>query len=181
VKVWRLYRFYDAVGRLLYIGQTWRPLARLIEHLEEQQWAHEIARWDVDPRSWTSEAEVLAVEEEAIRAERPLRNWVHNEGNPDRAWQPKVRSYRHPGRRTVAAPDRWRRLLGSPWTWWLAGWLATTVAALSAVTWAVDKADQVLTFRERGLTAVVLASVAVGWLWWRTQGRRRWRRWKRRR
>jgi hypothetical protein len=131
VKVYRLYRFYRADGVLLYVGQTGRePLARLIEHLYEQAWAHEIARWEVDPQVWHSEADVLAAELAAIRAEKPLRNWVGNEGNPDRAWMPKVAEYRHPGRRPAPVgrklSPRWRRRRN-----WAAGlgvgWLTVTV------------------------------------------------------
>lgn len=97
----RLYRFYDHAGRLLYIGQTGRmALIRAIEHLTEQVWADDVARWEVDPGEWWTEADVLAAEESAIRAEKPLRNWVHNEG-PHRQWMPKVREYRHPSRHRV--------------------------------------------------------------------------------
>lgn len=98
-KVFRLYRLFDADGRLLYIGQTGRmPLVRCIEHLIEQAWGGDVARWELDPQIFHSEAEVLAAEEAAIRAEKPLRNWIHNEG-PHRQWQPKVTEYRHPGSR----------------------------------------------------------------------------------
>jgi hypothetical protein len=122
VRVYRLYRFYRADGVLLYIGQTGRlPLARLIEHLYEQQWAHEIARWEVDPQVWHAEAEVLAAEEVAIKAEKPLRNWTHNEG-PHRQWQPKVAEYRHPGRRPTVEPrmdPKAKRGLA-----WMSAWFA---------------------------------------------------------
>ncbi len=75
---------------------------------------------------------------------------------------------------------RWRRLLRSPWTWWLSGWLATVVGALVAVSWLSDRTGQDLTWQARAWVAVVVATGAVGWLWWRLSGRRRWRRWMRR-
>jgi predicted GIY-YIG superfamily endonuclease len=177
VRVWRLYRVWRANGTLLYIGITGRePLARLIEHLYEQQWAHEIARWEVDPHEYASEVEALAAELAAIRSEKPIRNWVGNEG-PHRQWLPKVGSYRHSGRRPVAAPDRWRQVFGSPWTWWLSGWLVLTLATWSALVWAADKTGQDVPGRGLALTAAVLSTVVVGRLWWvfghhRRRGRR---------
>ncbi|GGM53071.1 hypothetical protein GCM10007977_063410 [Dactylosporangium sucinum] len=136
-KVWRLYRFYDTDSALLYIGQTGRePLARLIEHLHEQGWAGEIARWEVDPRVWHSEDEMLAAEEAAIRAERPRHNWQHNEGNPHRVYVPKVGSYRHPGRRPATTASRlsprWRRRRN-----WAAGFAGVWVA-VTLLTWWAD-------------------------------------------
>lgn len=122
IRVWRLYRLFDAVGRLLYIGQTCRPLARLIEHLEEQGWAAEIARWEVDPRSWWSEEEALAVETAAIRAEKPRYNWLGNEG-PHRVWVPKVAKYRHPGRRQKpSTPPPIGEVLWAWCVWWCRRW-----------------------------------------------------------
>jgi hypothetical protein len=128
VRVYRLYRFYDFEGRLLYIGQTGRrPLARLIEHLYEQQWAHEIARWEVDPRVWHSEVEVLAAEEAAIKVEKPIRNWVHNEG-PHRQWQPKVMEYRHPGRSTPTPRRAEMSRIAKRRVAWTGGWLVAFLA-----------------------------------------------------
>jgi hypothetical protein len=76
----RLYRFYDEHGALLYIGMTGRaPFRRLLEHICDKPWAREMARWEVDPRSFDTEAEVLAAERAAIRAEHPRYNVVHND------------------------------------------------------------------------------------------------------
>jgi hypothetical protein len=162
VKVWRLYRFYDADGVLLYIGQTGRmPLERLIEHLYEQGWAHEIARWEVDPRTWATEADVLAAEEAAIRVEKPCYNWQHNEG-PHRVWVPKVGSYRHPGRKPAPTPKlspRWRRLRN--WAAGLAaGWLAATLLLwwADAATAAVDMPGRTYPIAAAAFTALVPVS-----------------------
>lgn len=167
VQVWRLYRVWRADGTLLYIGVTGRePLARLIEHLYEQQWAHEVARWEVDPQPYYSEADVLAAEEAAIRAEKPLRNWIHNDG-PHRQWQPKVGAYRHPGRRQAAprpasAPSlspRWRRRRN-----WAAGltlgWAAVTLLLwwADAVWAAVDAPGRTYPIAALALTALLPAS-----------------------
>jgi hypothetical protein len=82
---YRLYRFYNADGDLLYIGQTGRyPLHRLGEHLRDKPWVAQIATWKVDPRVWVTETDVLRAEERAIRTEKPKHNVVHNDGRPFR-------------------------------------------------------------------------------------------------
>lgn len=122
LRAWRLYRVWRADGRLLYVGQSCRGLARLIEHLYEQAWAHEICRWELDPRAFSSEAEVLVAETAAIRAEKPLRNWTDNAGE-HRQWQPKVTSYRHPGRRQkVSSPPPLGEVLRAWVAWWCRRW-----------------------------------------------------------
>lgn len=184
VKVWRLYRFYDAGGTLLYIGQTGRmPLERLIEHLYEQGWAPEIARWEVDPRVWHSEADALAAEEAAIRAEKPRYNWQHNDG-PHRVWVPKVGHYRHPGRRAgvpVAGRSPVEAVLRSPWTWWLSVWVVAAVLLWWLLGVAAAHAGIGVPGASRLAVSAGLAAAAVARLWWVVVGRRWWRRVKRRR
>ncbi len=92
---WRLYRIYSHTGALLYIGITGRkaPIKRLGEHMAKKPWAAEIARWEIDPRVWATEAEVLAVEKAAIKSERPRYNVTHNRGpRPAPALVPAVAS-----------------------------------------------------------------------------------------
>lgn len=104
VACWRLYRFFDDAGELLYRGKTNEPIRRLLEHLRDQPWADEIATWQRDPRIFYSEAEALAAEKAAIRAERPRYNITHNGGNPNRI---DPRTMRRPAR--VPAQRRGRR------------------------------------------------------------------------
>lgn len=185
VQMWRLYRFWDSDGRLLYIGQTGRmPLIRALEHLIEQGWAGKIARWEVDPQPYYSEADVLAAEKAAIVAEMPVHNWEHNGGNPNRVWVPKVAGYRHPGRRATVAGSSarpgWKAVLLSPWAHWLLAWTGLLLAAWIGLGWAADKTGHRLTDGLRFEASAVVAAGATGWLWWRRRGRRIWRRWKRR-
>lgn len=92
VHPYRMYRFFAADGALLYIGITGRtPFERLMEHVCDKPWASEMARWEVDRRTWPNETASLAAEASAIRAERPRYNWEHNDGNPGRVWAPPVR------------------------------------------------------------------------------------------
>ncbi len=127
----RLYRFYGHDGGLLYVGVTGRlPFKRLMEHVCDKPWAGEMARWEVDPRTWATEAEVLAVEKATIRAERPKYNWAHNEGNPGRVWAPPIQPASRPAPRRPAPS---RPVPGRPGTLWR--WLSATLAFRTAVSW----------------------------------------------
>ncbi len=148
----------------------------------------------VEQGMWT-EAELDERERFHIERLKPRYNHEHNGGNPLRVpiyvarqqrdardaargvtpqtWAPP----RAPARRRLVA----KRVMCSPWTWWLAGWLAAVVGVLVAVSWAADKSGQDLTLLVRAWTAAIVATAGVGWLWWRWSGRRRWRRFWRRR
>ena len=67
-----LYRHYDDVGALLYVGVSLRPMMRLDEHMRSAEWRGEIARVDLEWFPTTSDA--LAAEREAIGAEAPQKN-----------------------------------------------------------------------------------------------------------
>lgn len=89
----------------------------------------------------------------------------------------KFEAQRHRAARDAARSPfaRWWpavcRVLRSRWTWWLVAWAAATVA--------LDVLGQNLTLRESAYgAAAVLGGV---WVWWRLEGRKRWRRWVRRR
>ncbi|MDX2697586.1 GIY-YIG nuclease family protein [Streptomyces ipomoeae] len=70
-----LYRFYDAVGALLYIGICSEPLKRWYTHAGKEWWP-EVETFRV---VWhPSRAEAERAETEAIRAERPRHNIVFN-------------------------------------------------------------------------------------------------------
>ncbi|TDC25051.1 hypothetical protein E1211_31270, partial [Micromonospora sp. 15K316] len=64
---------------LLYIGVTERTaVARWAEHLDDKDWAPQVACWERDPRVWASREAVEAAERAAIIAERPVHNVQHN-------------------------------------------------------------------------------------------------------
>jgi hypothetical protein len=73
----RIYRCYDATGRLLYIGSTSRLVAdRIANHAKTKAWWPEVVRITEETvHGWTAGR---LVEREAIIAERPLRNVAHN-------------------------------------------------------------------------------------------------------
>ncbi len=88
-----LYRIYvwdhDAyqrgqrVRRLGYIGESSRvPLTRLLEHLEDQPWGDLYCGHVVDETVYGCKRDVLAAEQAAVEAERPLYNIEFNLGSP---------------------------------------------------------------------------------------------------
>lgn len=173
-RTYRLYRFYDEAGALLYVGITGRlPFKRLMEHVCDKPWAPEMARWEVDPRAWATEAEVLAAEKVAIINERPKWNIAHNGNNPVRAATARPAQRWRPSQPVLATPTVMSRVLRSPVTWWLAAWLVTS----SAMWWALGRFGVVLPWPwHLGLSAATpVVLVLAGWWWWAKVGRR-WRR-----
>lgn len=69
-----VYRFFDARGRLLYVGRSANPKRRFAKHAAEQPWWHEVDRWQVE---WFPDGAAAAVEEtQRIRRDEPLYNIV---------------------------------------------------------------------------------------------------------
>jgi hypothetical protein len=72
-----LYRFFDADDRLLYIGISLSAVQRAAGHRHRQPWWDDVARMDVEHFPDVTRDEILRIEREAIRTERPLHNVVH--------------------------------------------------------------------------------------------------------
>ncbi|QLJ01510.1 GntR family transcriptional regulator [Streptomyces sp. NEAU-sy36] len=71
-----LYRLFDTDDRLLYVGISSEPKARMRDHAAEKSWWGDVATRDFewfDSRQEAAEAEI-----EAIRNEQPLHNHAHN-------------------------------------------------------------------------------------------------------
>jgi hypothetical protein len=101
---------------LVYIGITsrWNPVRRFEEHVEQQPWADTIPLHDpvlvvaarlfiLAPDTYCCELHAREAERDAILANRPLYNYEHNLGNPERITIPEQRTAR-------AARDQARRL-----------------------------------------------------------------------
>jgi excinuclease UvrABC nuclease subunit len=71
-----LYRLFDRVGTLLYIGISGSPEQRWMHHSEHKAWWSEVARIEFEWRA--SRDEALQLEAESIRTEMPLHNVHHN-------------------------------------------------------------------------------------------------------
>jgi predicted GIY-YIG superfamily endonuclease len=71
-----VYRFYDAAGDLLYVGQTTNLISRTTWHSSRSPWYSRIASHTITVAATRREA--LAMERDAIRTERPLYNVMHN-------------------------------------------------------------------------------------------------------
>lgn len=81
-----LYRYFDAAGRLLYVGISADPLVRME--------AHKGGRWWRSIRSATFEwfdtrREAMEAEKVAIKAEGPIHNVTHVDRDPDLILQPE--------------------------------------------------------------------------------------------
>lgn len=70
-----LYRFFDAAGRLLYVGQSKDPGSRFKQHERDKHWFPDVAEIRIERVA----AELIDdLEREAIRDEHPLHNIQHN-------------------------------------------------------------------------------------------------------
>lgn len=87
-----LYRAFDELGRLLYIGQTANPAVRLRKHAESKDWWSGVARIQLE--HFRSRDDIDRAEQIAIGAERPVLNVQHNAHRDDQATvTPIVRYY----------------------------------------------------------------------------------------
>lgn len=81
-----LYRHFDATGKLLYIGISLSAVHRLKQHTIDKAWADDIASMTVE--QYGSREEALEAERDAIIAEKPLWNVMHNKkSEPVNLWQ----------------------------------------------------------------------------------------------
>jgi predicted GIY-YIG superfamily endonuclease len=71
-----LYRYFDAEGRLLYVGISFSAVARASQHRSEKGWWPDVATMTVERHD--TRAEALAAEAIAIRTEKPLHNVIGN-------------------------------------------------------------------------------------------------------
>lgn len=67
-----LYRHFDPDGRLLYVGMSLSPIARLRQHIDASSWAERIAT--VKVQWFATREEAHEAERDAIRAEDPAHN-----------------------------------------------------------------------------------------------------------
>lgn len=73
-----LYRFYDRDNRLLYIGISLSAVERAGQHRADKPWWPDIARMEVQHLGTVTRREAEAIERDAIVAEKPKHNVVHN-------------------------------------------------------------------------------------------------------
>lgn len=71
-----LYRFYDSEGALLYVGITEVGAMRWNQHRKSKHWWSDVASTTVE--HFRTRPEALEAEKQAIIAERPIHNVVHN-------------------------------------------------------------------------------------------------------
>ncbi len=165
LREYRLYRFFNDAGELLYLGMTGRmSLERLLEHVKLKPWARDVACWERDPRIWRSEAECLEAERLAIIAERPIHNVAHNGNNRGPVAVRQVPARRpNPPR---SAPSVWVRVSRTLPFRVAVLWLALAVVVALLVGWLAVRVGQPLPVRwAAGVGAFAAAGVLVRW--WR--------------
>lgn len=72
-----LYRYYDADGRLLYVGISYNPISRQSQHSSSSAWYRECDR--MTAQWFATRFEALEAEAKAIRLENP----IHNKARPE--------------------------------------------------------------------------------------------------
>jgi predicted GIY-YIG superfamily endonuclease len=72
-----LYRFFAVDGTLLYVGISLNPGARWKQHRADKPWWSEVANVTIEHHP--NRDSVMNAEREAIKAERPRYNRVHNQ------------------------------------------------------------------------------------------------------
>lgn len=70
-----LYRYFDADGRLLYVGISLSAVARAVQHKNSSHWWSSAVT--MTKQTFDTRDEALAAERDAIRAERPFHNKIH--------------------------------------------------------------------------------------------------------
>lgn len=101
-----LYRFFDAEGRLLYVGITARLRKRWQEHAAHYAttWWLQVDRHSVD---WYDTRDAaLKAEEQAIKTEKPLHNVMHTPSN-----RGPLAQRQHSGAAKIPGPRRGEKLL----------------------------------------------------------------------
>lgn len=68
----KLYRHFDAEGRLLYVGIALNPLARLADHNNNSHWVDEIRSMTIE--AFSTREEALIAERRAVESEAPMHN-----------------------------------------------------------------------------------------------------------
>jgi predicted GIY-YIG superfamily endonuclease len=73
-----LYRFYNAQGRLLYVGIAWNPRKRFEQHSKKQTWWREVAMSETEIEWYPMRKLAKKAETVAIKTENPLYNKAEN-------------------------------------------------------------------------------------------------------
>jgi hypothetical protein len=109
--LYRIMVVHPVTGKVVlgYIGETGRmPFTRFMEHLYDQPWGDTIVGHPhVDPRVFASKAEVLAAEEAAVLAEKPLYNIDYQKGAPHQIpqWTAREQRAERDRQRGTVTPD----------------------------------------------------------------------------
>lgn len=82
-----LYRMYDSVGALLYVGATTNPESRFRTHAGTQPWWDEVT--DIKVQRFDTWEELAEAEVSAIETEKPKYNLLHSKPSVW-SWKPRA-------------------------------------------------------------------------------------------
>lgn len=77
-----VYRYYDTGARLLYVGVSLSPIARLRGHAGRSEWIDQVSRIEIE--RFADSRTALDAEKQAIQAERPIYNVAYSRKPPGR-------------------------------------------------------------------------------------------------
>lgn len=82
-----LYRLYDADDKLLYLGISWNPDARLEDHAKDKHWIHLVTRRTIE--WYPTRPTALAAEAAATAVEKPLHDssWRKTRAGDNPQWR----------------------------------------------------------------------------------------------
>ena len=76
MKEYSLYRHFDREGKLLYVGISMAIFRRFVQHHKNSLWSENIVSMTIE--KFSSKADVLIAEKNAIEKESPLHNIIYN-------------------------------------------------------------------------------------------------------
>lgn len=75
-KPYKLYRYFNSRGRLLYVGISMNPKNRNSYHRCYADWFVDAVRFEVSPQEYDTKQEARAAEDDAIEDEKPKHNII---------------------------------------------------------------------------------------------------------
>lgn len=161
--LYRIMVVHPVTGKVVlgYIGETGRmPFTRFMEHLYDQPWGDTIVGHPhVDPRVFAGKAQVLAAEEAAVLAEKPLYNieWQKGARHAIPQWTAREQRAERDRKRGTVTPD------------WAAKGTTPAAPRARSAAWSARRSRLSPRWRRRRNWA---AGLAAGWLvvtlllWW---------------
>lgn len=90
----QLYRHFDKVGNLLYVGISYSAVSRASQHKQGSEWYKHSCKMTIE--NFSNRNELITAERQAIESESPLYNKMLNSSKPDKTnpcnWDDRLRT-----------------------------------------------------------------------------------------